>query len=81
LSRQPYSVNEVAKLLKIRQPQVSKHLNTLTKAGLVNIHPVAQQRIYSLSPQPFIELKDWANSFQQYWGERLDNLDNYLKKG
>jgi DNA-binding transcriptional ArsR family regulator len=75
------SVNEVALLLKLRQPQVSKHLHTLTKAGLVSVHPLAQQRIYSLQPEPFLQLENWADSFQKYWEQRLDNLNDYLTKG
>ena len=81
LRGQPHSVNEVALLLKLRQPQVSKHLQTLAKAGLVTVQPIAQQRIYALQPEPFVQLEDWASSFQQFWSQRLDNLENYLKKG
>lgn len=81
LREQPRSVNEIALLLKLRQPQASKHLHALAAAGLVTVQPVAQQRIYALKPEAFLQLEGWVNSFQQYWNERLDNLDNYLKKG
>ena len=81
LRAQPRSVNEVALLLQIRQPQASKHLHTLAEAGLVTMQPVAQQRIYALRPEPFLQLEDWANSFQRYWNQRLDNLERHLKKG
>ena len=81
LRLQPRSVNEVASLLRLRQPQASKHLHRLAEAGLVTVQPLAQQRIYSLQPEPFLQLEDWANSFQQYWGQRLDNLEDHLKKG
>ena len=72
---QPCSVNEVALLLRIRQPQASKHLHTLAEAGLVTVQPIAQQRIYSLNPAPFIQLGNWAHSFQQFWDQKLNNLD------
>jgi DNA-binding transcriptional ArsR family regulator len=81
LRAQPRSVNEVALLLNIRQPQASKHLHTLAEAGLVAMQPMAQQHIYSLQTQPFIQLEDWANSFQRFWDQRLDNLERHLKKG
>ena len=81
LRAQPRSVNEVALLLGIRQPQASKHLHTLAEAGLVSKQPVAQQRIYALEPEPFLQLEDWANSFQRFWDQRLDNLDHHLQKG
>src|ERR1700722_13956707 len=80
LRRQPRSVNEVARLLKFNQPQASKHLRALAQAGLVRVRPAAQKRIYALDAKPFLELEDWVNSFQPVWNERLDNLEDYLKK-
>lgn len=81
LREQPRSVNEVALCLKLRQPQASKHLHTLNQAGLVNMRPVAQQRIYALNAEPFLRLEDWANTFHQYWSRQLDSLEKYLQKG
>jgi DNA-binding transcriptional ArsR family regulator len=81
LREQPRSVNEIALLLNIRQPQASKHLHTLNQAGLVSVQPIAQQRIYALNAEPFLQLSNWVNSFQQYWNQRLDNLEHYLKEG
>jgi DNA-binding transcriptional ArsR family regulator len=80
LSEQPRTVNQVASLLKIRQPQASKHLHSLLSAGLVSSQTNAQQRIYSLQPEPLQELEQWLNSFRQLWVKRLDNLDDYLNK-
>jgi DNA-binding transcriptional ArsR family regulator len=80
LKEQPRSVNEVALLLGIRQPQASKHLHTLSAAGLVSMQPVAQQRIYALNPEPFLRLEDWVGSFHRFWDQRFDSLDSYLKQ-
>jgi DNA-binding transcriptional ArsR family regulator len=76
----PYPVGEIAKRLVLRQPQVSKHLRVLSKAGLVEVHPVAQQRIYQLQPKPFEELDSWLETFRRIWETRLDNLDEYLQE-
>jgi len=81
LREKPRSVNEIALLLQLRQPQVSKHLHALAAASMVTVQPVAQQRIYALKAEPFLRIEDWASSFQKEWGQRLDNLENYLKKG
>jgi DNA-binding transcriptional ArsR family regulator len=62
LREQPYSVGEIAERLLIRQPQVSKHLRVLSEAGLVEVHPSAQQRIYQLQATPFKELDSWTNT-------------------
>ncbi|MDB5076603.1 MAG: TrmB family transcriptional regulator [Chloroflexi bacterium] len=80
LRDRPHSVNEIATHLELRQPQVSKHLQSLSKAGLVTVHPVAQQRIYALQPEPFQQLDDWLNSFERSWTKRLSKLDVYLER-
>jgi DNA-binding transcriptional ArsR family regulator len=76
----PRPVGEIALRLRLRQPQVSKHLKVLNKAGLVDVHPYAQQRIYQLQSKPFEELDSWLETFRHIWEIRLDNLDEYLQK-
>ena len=80
LRMEPCSVNQVAQRLNLRQPQVSKHLHTLSKVGLVTVSPIAQQRMYALSPTPFLQLEDWVASFHRYWNPKLTNLESYLQK-
>jgi DNA-binding transcriptional ArsR family regulator len=76
----PSSVGDIANRLLLRQPQVSKHLRVLNEAGLVEVHPLAQQRIYQLQAQPFEELDSWLETFRQVWNTRLDSMDDYLMK-
>jgi len=79
LRERSYSVNEFVSLMKIRQPQASKHLRVLNDAGLVVVKPVAQQRIYTLNPKAFAQLDEWVNSFNKQWNNRLDKLDDHVK--
>lgn len=48
LGTAPRPVGEIAIRLKLRQPQVTKHLQTLERAGLVTAHPLGRRRIYAL---------------------------------
>lgn len=80
LRENPYPVGEIARRLVLRQPQVSKHLRVLSDAGLVKVHPSAQQRIYQLQPKPFTELNNWLETFRRIWETRLDNLDEYMQE-
>jgi DNA-binding transcriptional ArsR family regulator len=75
----PRPVGEIAERLGLRQPQVSKHLRVLSDAGFVEVHPVAQQRLYQLRPQPFHDLDAWLASFRHVWGARFDRLEAYLR--
>ncbi len=71
-------VGEIVVTLELRQPQVSKHLRILNEAGLVEVHPVAQQRFYSLRPQAFQELASWVESYRRIWDARMDRFDQVL---
>jgi DNA-binding transcriptional ArsR family regulator len=75
----PRPVGGIVEQLHLRQPQVSKHLRVLSDAGLVEARPVAQQRIYSLRPEPFRELGDWLDSYRRLWNERMDRFDEVLQ--
>ncbi|MDF2718869.1 MAG: TrmB family transcriptional regulator, partial [Paenibacillus sp.] len=69
----PMPVGEIADRLELNQPQTSKHLRVLSDAGLVEVQPVANKRIYKLRPQPFQEMDSWLDSYRRMWEERFDN--------
>lgn len=76
----PLTVGEIADRLGLNQPQASKHLRVLSEAGLVEVQPVANRRIYKLRHQPLQELDGWLESFRRVWEERFDQLDDFLQK-
>jgi DNA-binding transcriptional ArsR family regulator len=76
----PRPVGEIAASLRLRQPQVSKHLKVLSQVGVVVVRPAANQRFYQLQPKPFKELNSWLETFRQAWEGRLDKLDEYLQE-
>ncbi len=78
LRDRPRPVGEIAERLRLRQPQVSKHLRVLSDAGLVDVRPVAQQRIYQLRSEPFNELDAWLEKFRRRVDERFDRLDDLI---
>ena len=79
LRRGPLTVGEIAERLDILQPQTSKHLRVLNDAGIVEVRPQANKRIYQLRSEPFRELDDWLDSFRHMWEERFDRLEDYLR--
>jgi DNA-binding transcriptional ArsR family regulator len=76
----PLTVGEIADRLGLRQPQASKHLRILSDNGLVEVQAIANRRIYTLRPQPFIELEDWLETFRSIWDDRFNRLDDYLRE-
>jgi len=80
LRDRPRAVGEIAKRLRLRQPQVSKHLRVLSDAGLVDVRPVAQQRIYQLRSEPFNELDTWLETFRRSMSDRMDRLEDLISE-
>jgi DNA-binding transcriptional ArsR family regulator len=80
LRDRPRPVGEIAKRLRLRQPQVSKHLRVLSDAGLVDVRPVAQQRIYRLRSEPFNELDTWLETFRRGMADRMDRLEDLISE-
>lgn len=78
LRSRPFPVGDIAEKLRIRQPQVSKHLRVLREAGVVAFEAVGRKRIYHRRGETFEEIGDWAGSFEALWEERLDALENVL---
>lgn len=76
----PCSVGEITDQLRLSQPQASKHLRVLSRAGIVLAKPVAQRRVYQLQPRPFQDLETWLGTFRPTWEARLDTLEDYLRQ-
>lgn len=80
LREKPHTVGMIADMLHIRQPQASKHLKVLADAGIVEVRPKANQRIYELSPKKFQEIDQWLGKYRILWEVRFDQLDAFLQK-
>ncbi|WP_331770162.1 metalloregulator ArsR/SmtB family transcription factor (plasmid) [Embleya sp. NBC_00888] len=56
LAERPRSVGVLAQLADARQPQTTKHLQTLERAGVVTSQRTGQRRVYALRPGPLRDL-------------------------
>lgn len=56
LAERPRSVGVLAQLAGARQPQTTKHLQTLERAGVVTSQRTGQRRVYALRPGPLRDL-------------------------
>lgn len=81
LTRGPATAGELAALLPIARPGVSRHLRVLREAGLVEVRQEAQRRIYSLNPGPLAELDGWLTRYRALWQPRLDALHGEIDRG
>ncbi|CAM5559389.1 metalloregulator ArsR/SmtB family transcription factor [Streptomyces avidinii] len=56
LAERPRPVGVLAQLAEARQPQTTKHLQTLERAGVVTSRRTGRRRIYALQPDPLRDL-------------------------
>jgi DNA-binding transcriptional ArsR family regulator len=76
----PRPVNDIGDRLRLNQPQVSKHLRVLKEAGLVDVEPRAQQRLYELRAPPLRRLHDWLERYRDLWDARFEELDELIEE-
>src|SRR5216684_9307198 len=76
----PRPFGHMVRRLRLRQPQVSKHLRVLSEAGLVDVRVDAQRRIYALRPAPLQELEAWLESYRRLWADNFQRLDALLEE-
>jgi DNA-binding transcriptional ArsR family regulator len=81
LTRGPASAGELAALLPIARPGVSRHLRVLREAGLVEVRQEAQRRIYGLRPEPLAEVDEWLSRYRVLWMQRLGALRTEVARG
>jgi DNA-binding transcriptional ArsR family regulator len=75
------TAGELASLLPIARPGVSRHLRVLREAGLVDVHRDAQWRVYSLRAEPLAEVDEWLGRYRALWEQRFDALRTEIKRG
>jgi DNA-binding transcriptional ArsR family regulator len=64
----------------VSQPAVSKHLRVLKQTGLVKGRHKGRQTHYRVRPRGLAPLVDWMNFYSRFWQDRIDRLENLLKR-
>lgn len=72
------TVTDLVAALPLAQPTVSKHLKLLREAGLVQVQPDAQRRVYRLRAEGLQEVDAWLAPYRRFWAQRLDALEAHL---
>jgi DNA-binding transcriptional ArsR family regulator len=81
LTEGPATAGELAALLPIARPGVSRHLRVLREAGLVEFRQEAQRRVYGLRPEALAEIDEWLDRYRALWQQRLDALQTEVARG
>lgn len=73
LREQPRRAGELAQMLGLSAPTMSRHLKALRDARVVeefSPEADARVRIYRLRPQPMAHLKQWLEETERLWTEQ-----------
>jgi DNA-binding transcriptional ArsR family regulator len=73
------TVSELAAPFEMSLPAVLKHVSTLESAGLVVAHKDGRVRRCRLEAAPLVGAASWIDRYRQFWEERFDALDDYLR--
>lgn len=74
------AVGDIVERMDIRQSGVSRHLRILTEAGIVQMRPDGQRRLYSLRREAFDRLEAWVEGYRRHWEARLDRFGAALER-
>ena len=80
LAERDRNAGELASQFDVSRPAVSRHLRVLREHGLVRARELGTQRVYSLAPEPLVELDAWLAKYRGFWSQRLDALETQLRR-
>ncbi|WP_108662754.1 ArsR/SmtB family transcription factor [Acuticoccus kandeliae] len=73
-------VGALTAIAGVSQPVVSKHLRILREAGLVEPRPDGRHTRYRAQREALSPLLHWTGEMAGYWEQKLDALDDLLKR-
>lgn len=80
LSKGSASVSEISEPFDMSMPAITKHLKVLENAGLIKKTVRAQFRTCTINGTPLKKAMSWIEEYRQFWEERFDQLEEYLKQ-
>jgi DNA-binding transcriptional ArsR family regulator len=75
----PKTATQLAQEFPITRQGITKHLNLLTKAGLVQARTLGREKRYSFKPEPLDSVSEWIHTLDAKWEERLQRLKDLVE--
>lgn len=80
LRRGPACVSDLASPYPVSLNAISKHIKVLERAGLVRRTREGRRHQLKLDAAPLRAIARWALSYEQFWNQHLDQLEDVLAK-
>ncbi|HEX7780115.1 MAG TPA: metalloregulator ArsR/SmtB family transcription factor [Vicinamibacterales bacterium] len=78
LSRGDARVTDIAEPFDMSLAAVSKHVQTLERAGLVRRRRNGREHTLSLDARPLRQVVRWTSRYERFWNEHLDRLEAFF---
>ncbi len=80
LKSKPLTINQIAdNFPTITQQAISKQVKYLEQSGLLLIEQIGRERYCYLQLQELNEVNNWLLEYEEFWNQKFDNLERYLK--
>ena len=79
LANGPARFLDVAKPFDTALNAVTKHLKLLERAGLIERRKQGREVLILFRGEPLRQVAGWVQHYERFWGERLDEFEQYLK--
>jgi DNA-binding transcriptional ArsR family regulator len=81
LSRGDRTIGELARPFRMSLSAASKHVKVLERAGLVRRRVQGRTHLCSLEPRGLQDAQHWLASYERFWNERMDALEQMFRVG
>ncbi len=80
LSKRERAVGEVAESYSMSLAAISKHIQSLEKAGLVSRRREGNFSYLRLNPDGLSSADKWMQYYREFWEDSLDSLKKFIEK-
>lgn len=80
LAKRPHHISELVPRFDMSLAAVSKHVQSLERAGLVDREIVGRNHVCRLNADALSEAFEWLSAYESFWGERLSALEDVLSE-
>jgi DNA-binding transcriptional ArsR family regulator len=83
LRRSPRRAGDLAEVLSISAPRLSRHLRVLRRSGLIEdggVEHDARVSLYRLKPDRFRSLKTWLDEVESFWTAELAAFKDHAER-
>ncbi|TVR68212.1 MAG: ArsR family transcriptional regulator [Sphaerobacteraceae bacterium] len=78
-----HRASELADLVGVSRPGLSRHLRVLRRSGIVQVtisDADARERFYELRPERFLALQAWLDQVQAFWEDQLSSFQKHASE-